>query len=502
MIIPKKTLSTLVLFALALGCLYQVSLAWLVSQWLTDKVYSHGFLIPLISIYLVWLKRDFLPNIKICPAHIIGSICILFSLIMLFIGRVGVFVQLEAISLLLILPSIVLFLLGWDYLKALALPLFYLQFMVPWLDPLIDKIHLPFQLITAELAAFFLKLIGYPVFQDKVYIHLPNIALEVARECSGISFLITVIAIGLALVYLTQKTWKRAVLVLLSGVFVVILANGIRVAIAGVLGQCYGPGMLHGPGHIFQGWFVAQVGLVGIFIVNWWVAKRESPIETRLFERASLIIQTDNSNGPQQSVSTRATLALLSTLVVFCGYLYLFATPKAVSPGAPLPYRVGSWYGHDDPWLEGESYSPGALQMSRTYRNPEGREVKLFISYYAQQSVEHRLISYQSRPLYNQGNTFDTGLKRPVRVEHAVAEIDHVDYETLFWFRLPSGDYTASSEVKIRSIRDALFRRQNYGAFILLASPATGQSGEHGALKSDLLAFLQALAPEIDAYLP
>lgn len=493
---------TICTFSIALASLYFVSLKWLIELWLTDRTYSHGFLIPIISIYLIWLKRDILPNIKVRPAPIVGIICIVFSFILLFIGRAGFFVQLEALSFLLILPSIVLFTLGWNYLKALALPLFYLQFMVPLMDPILDRIHLPFQLISAQLGSFFLRLIGYPVFLDTVYIHLPNISLEVAQACSGISFFITVIAIGLALVYLTQKTWTRAAIVLTSGVFIVVLANGIRVALAGVMGQCYGPEMLHGPAHIFHGWFVAQVGLVGIFLVNWWVTKWKSPIESRLFERGAINVSYVEDIGSNLHVSRKPTLILLVVLFVFSGYLHLFAAPIAVQPRTSLPYRLGEWHGSDDNWIDSESYFPGAIQIVRTYTNQEGHEIKVLIPYYSSQGVDKRLISYLSRSLYNGGEIYETGLKRPALVNRIAADIDKTRYDTLFWFRLPSGDYTASFEVKIRSIRDALFRHQNFGAFVLLAAPIHDQSDKSGVSKIDLQSFIEAIAPEIDAYAP
>ena len=141
--------------------------------------------------------------------------------------------------------------------------------MVPWFDDLMDRVYGPFQLISAKLGVFFLRIFGYPVFLNEIHIELPNINLVVAEECSGIRFLISILAIAVPLAYLTQKSWRRWGIIVVSTFFITMLVNGARVAFAGIMGNGYGVELLHGPGHIFRGWFVAQIGVIVLFIISW-----------------------------------------------------------------------------------------------------------------------------------------------------------------------------------------------------------------------------------------
>jgi len=129
---------------------------------------------------------------------------------------------LEVVSLYFILPGIILFLWGWSMLRALVFPLFYLQFMIPWTDGLLQYVFPLARLVAATLASWFLSLL-YPVIQEQTSIHLPDITLLVVSACSGVNFIISVTAIGLILGYLTQKTWPRVFVVVLLGAVLTIL---------------------------------------------------------------------------------------------------------------------------------------------------------------------------------------------------------------------------------------------------------------------------------------
>ena len=79
-----KTILLLVLLAL----LYYSDLYSMVLDWADKKEYSHGFLIPLISLYIIWTKRDILRKTEVEPDF--KGISILFlGVLLLMVGRVG-----------------------------------------------------------------------------------------------------------------------------------------------------------------------------------------------------------------------------------------------------------------------------------------------------------------------------------------------------------------------------------------------------------------------------
>lgn len=497
------------LLTILIPLLYYPTLKWLVQIWSTDEQYSHGFLVPLISLYLIWSVRDCLKQIPIKASLVWGGILILASLLLLLLGRSGAFIHAEGISLFFFLPGVVLFLLGREFLKVLGMALFYLQFMIPWLDPFFEKIQPLFQFISAKIAISLLAL-KYPVFADNLNIHLPNISFFVARECSGINFLVTIVAIGLPLVYLTQKTWTRALAIMGIACLLSILSNGLRVAIAGVMGEEFGPEMLHGPAHIFEGWFVAWVGWIGLFVANWLFGKipyKNGEPKHHLYERW----KNNKNTFRSTSVNVRAfrfhLSALTFLLLCFAAYLNFLAIPRAVALATPLqdfPVKIADWKGIHSDWFGGNKFFPKLdSELSRVYRDQSGKTVYLFIGYYQKQDNEKRLVSYLSKPLHNKA--------KPLAILQGQSSFDVVlssmsinksNFTTLFWYQFPNKlKMTDRLQVKQNILQSGILQRQNNGAIILFATP--NASGNDNDKKSIMIlkSFATDLDPFIDEFL-
>jgi len=498
------------LVAILIPFLYLPTLQWLVQIWSNDEQFSHGFLVPLVSFYLIWSIRDWLIQIPIKSSLLGGCVLIFCSLLLLLIGRSGAFMHAEGISLFLFLPGVILFLLGWDFLKVLGMPLFYLQFMIPWLDPFFERIQPLFQVISAKIAINLLAL-KYPVFADNLHIYLPNISFIVARECSGINFLVTILAIGLPLVYLTQKTWTRALSILGIACLLSILSNGLRVAIAGVMGEEYGPDMLHGPAHIFEGWFVAWVGWVGLFLTNWLfkkIAYKNGEPKYYLYERWRSNKNAFRSSSENFPSFRRHFSTLLCLLLAFAVYLNFLAMPKAMDLKAPLqqlPANIAGWQGSPSDWLDENNFFPNLdEECSRVYRDQSGNMVYLFIGYYQKQDNEKRLVSYLSGRLHNNSKTvtISQGQSSFDAVLSSLSK-ERANFTTLFWYQFPDKlKMTDRLQAKLHLLQSGILQRQNNGAIILLAAPKG--SGNDNDMKSltTLQTFAAELAPIIDTFLP
>lgn len=493
------------LFLLGAGvfALYTEAFRWLFDIWMHDRAYSHGFVIPLITVYLVWLKRDQLGALRRKPRYLQGGVLIACSYALLLVGRVGVVAQIETMSFMLLLPAVVLFVWGWRHCALLAFPLFYLQFMVPWVDEFLNMVHLPFQQMTAVLSANFLRFLGFSVFREGIFLSLPDISIEVARECSGVSFFISVLAIGIPLVYLTQRTWLKALTVLSAGVLLVILSNGIRVTIAAILGEKYGEEMLHGPGHIFRGWFVAQVGWVGVFLVNWLVGKIPPKTGLRLFEKGKKSQPDDARRGPTRSATTPvAPLSLIvGTMAVLTLYLQFWAVPRPVPPSNPIhsiPGEFGVWKGEDAAWLKGVTFFQGADEsMERIYRDDQGQWVNVYVGYYHAQNQEKRLTSFHDRRLHSRSEVVSEGF--PADVNHGMVTIGNERYEFVFWYWFPTGIQTERYKAKMRGLFNTLLYRKNNAAVLFFARPCSAEK----EVPSDILQeFVKQFAPLCERIFP
>ncbi len=270
----------LIALAVLAGALYAPVFSALVRIWRENDVYSHGFLVPAISLYFVWRRRERLRELTPAPSFLLGIPLVLLAGMMLLAGKFAAALIVEETSLLVIIVGLILIFLGKDFLKALALPVAYLVFMLPILGVPADRMHWPFQLLAARIGTGILQFIGIPAFQEGQYIYLSQITLEIVETCSGMRLLFSVIAIGIPLAYFTQRTWLRGAALIGLAVTISILANGFRVALIGAWVH-YGGTPVHGPLHIFQGLFVAWIGYATLFAGAWLLRNGSNPQNDR-----------------------------------------------------------------------------------------------------------------------------------------------------------------------------------------------------------------------------
>ena len=250
-----------------LGILYYSVFQSLVYDWTNDPDFSHGFLIPFISLYLVWQRADELENLEVSPSNF-GILVILSGLFLLIIGNLAAEYFTQRFSFLILLSGIILLLLGRQHLKLLAFPIVFLIFMIPIPSILLLKLTFPMQLFAAKVATVTLQLLDIPVLREGNVIHLVENTLEVERACSGIRSLISLLAIGTVLAYfITKVTWQRAV-VILSCFPIAIATNAFRVTMTGVLANYYGMKAAEGFFHGFSGMVLYFAGLILVGIVG------------------------------------------------------------------------------------------------------------------------------------------------------------------------------------------------------------------------------------------
>ncbi len=502
----QRTVLHLGLLGAAVLFLYFRTFNWLIQVWWTHPRYSHGFLVPLIAGYLVWIKRDHLSQLPRRPNPAMSGLLLFVSGILLLVGRSGGYILFEAASLPILLPGIVLFIWGPGHLRALMLPLVYLQFMIPWMEELIARVSLPFQLFSARLGSNLLQAIGFSVLREGTVLQLPRLTIEVVPECSGIGYFISIVALGIPLVYFTQRTWCRAAYVLMFAAAITIPANGVRVALVGLVGSYFGESTFSDTLHTLVGLSVTQLGIVFLFLVNWAVMKLPCDSPLRLHERwrgfTGDVVPTNTLSR------TPTSFALLMLFLLSFGYyLHFFAPSHPVPPKrslAELPYGLNSAQGRDSAWIEGSRFFPGAdSEIIRTYHTTTGKDVFLYIGYFDSQSQEKSLTRKLSTPIRH--NVRELPLPTPVaglqRVNHSVPTISAKRYEALSWYHLPSGKTTGRYETKLGQFLNVLTRGHSNGAVIILATPV---SGNHDGVSAanDLLDFATALAPVLEQYLP
>ena len=264
----------LVLVGAGMVGLYWRVVAGLPRVWLVDPTYSHGFVVPLVSAWIIWRRRR---QWRKCAGEGSwwGVAMVGVAMALAVLGRWAGELFIQRGSMILALWAVVWALWGWAAARAVAFGIFFLGFMIPLPHVVYDTVAFPLRLVAAQLAGWILELVGVPVYVEGNVVHLPHVVLNVVDACSGIRTMIALAAAGALLSWLELRRWWGW---LVMGVGVVVLAvvtNALRVAVSGALGEVWGSGWVEGAAHEAVGWVVFMVGFGLLWILAGWLRRVE-----------------------------------------------------------------------------------------------------------------------------------------------------------------------------------------------------------------------------------
>jgi exosortase len=226
--------------------LFRNEIEGVVNRWLIDSSWSHGFLIPLFSLYFVNQKRDEILrctlNNELKPNYI-GLVFLIFGILFYPFNVVHLqYGYLGSIDMIAALGAIVLFLGGWKLVKHLWLPIAFLAFAVPLPDRYYKELTIPMRQWAAAIASGLLNLVpqleavANGVVIDVFYKGRPlEPPLDVAEACSGMRLLTAFLALGVAMAYLHYRPLWQRIILLTGTVPIAILCNIVRVTITGFI---------------------------------------------------------------------------------------------------------------------------------------------------------------------------------------------------------------------------------------------------------------------------
>jgi len=264
------------LAALALSLCFGIPLWNLIRFSASSALYSYILLIPFISLYLVWVKKQNLPLVSkpirgTAAAFITTGVAVLIAYWFVFRPRLKLmeadYLAIMMISFLLFFSGIYCLFFGREMLHAAAFPLSFLVFMIPIPAVAVFQIDSFLQNGSAAVAQTFFRLSGTPFFQDGLVFQLSDISLQIAPECSGLhSSLVLLITSVLASYLFLRTPWKRTVFIL-AVIPLGILRNGFRVFTIGELCVHIGPQMINSPIHHKGGPVFFILSLIPLFIL-------------------------------------------------------------------------------------------------------------------------------------------------------------------------------------------------------------------------------------------
>lgn len=243
-----------------LAAAYAIIFPEMLAQWNDDPNYSHGLLVPFISAWFLWQRKDELKTALVAPSNA-GLPVLLFGLFMLVVGIAGTEYFTMRSSFIVVIAGIVLYWFGWQVLKVAALPIGYLLFMVPLPYIVYDAIAFPMKLLVTKYSVHVLQLMGVVVLREGNILLFPNITLEVVDACSGLRSLMSLLALGVAFAFMSQKHARKRTLIIFAAIPIAIVTNMLRVIGTGYLAQHYGGAVAEGFFHDFAGFAVFALAM-------------------------------------------------------------------------------------------------------------------------------------------------------------------------------------------------------------------------------------------------
>lgn len=251
----------------ALGCLgllfliFWPTLCHFVYVWTSDENYSHGFLVPLISLYFVNQAAERGP-MTIRSGERLGMVLLAMSIlgrlatVLVPVGFVG------DLSFLLGLAGVTALIGGADVLRRFGFGISFLIFMVPLPNDLYARIASPLQLLVSHIASLVLNATNVPVLCEGNMMTLPgDVQMFVAEACSGMRQLTGFLALTTAVAYLSARpAWYRVTIVA-SSIPIAMTANVARVSLTGYIMYYLNPEYASGAYHTVEGLLLMALGL-------------------------------------------------------------------------------------------------------------------------------------------------------------------------------------------------------------------------------------------------
>lgn len=263
---PRSWWQTIVLVGL-MGWLYFPILSRLVGQWWNDPNFSHGFFVPAFSLFILWQDRNRFLSLPRRPSSW-GLAILVAGLAVLVVGSLGAELFLSRVSFLVVIAGLVVFFLGWNYLRAVLFPWAFLLLMIPIPAIIFNQITFPLQILASKVAATVLPWLGVPVLREGNIINLPAMPLEVAQACSGIRSLLSLGTLAVIYGYLMETRNGMRTVLALASIPIAVVANSLRIVGTGLLVQYWDPDKAEGFFHAFSGWLIFVVSLGLLFLLH------------------------------------------------------------------------------------------------------------------------------------------------------------------------------------------------------------------------------------------
>lgn len=269
----RRTISWALIAPLAAlaGCLSWALWPVLVAmaeRWSGDPRYAHGYLVPMFSLALLWMRRDQILAARLRPSNWGVALVAVGAALQLFGGyfRQG---SIEGFSLLPYCAGVALMLGGWPALRWSWPSIMFLFFMIPLPWRVQKALGPPLQSLATLASTFTLQTLGFMAFSEGNVIQLNEARIGVVEACSGLSMLITFIALSTGMALVVKRPLLDRIVLVLSAVPVALIANIARITLTGILHETVGGKVADHFYHDLAGWVMIPFALLLYWCEIW-----------------------------------------------------------------------------------------------------------------------------------------------------------------------------------------------------------------------------------------
>ncbi|MEI4473721.1 VPLPA-CTERM-specific exosortase XrtD [Frigidibacter sp. MR17.24] len=500
----------------------------LAQAWSTPE-YSHGPLIPLISLYLY--LRELRNNTTTfghrtaaaaaaAPGRRIywpGIAVLLAGLAVAILGTLMRIPDIVTYAIIIWCMGVVLVVFGWHEGKAHWAPVLHLVFMLPLPQMLYWKLTIVLQLVSSELGVWFIRLADVPVFLEGNVIDLGVYKLQVAEACSGLRYLFPILSFSyLTAILYRGPFWHKALLFVMAAPLTVFM-NSFRIGVIGVMVNSYGIEQAEGFLHFFEGWIIFLSCIAILFLTAMGLQRL-----TRAPKSLSETIDLDfDGLGPQLRrmlgiAPSRGLIgAALLSLAVAAAFV-LVPPPErhqvTRDSFSLFPQRFGDWQGQPQP------LDPQIVQVlaatdyiNTTYVAPgQDAGVNLFSAWYANQTDGTGIHSpevclpvggWEIASLTQKTVSFPDTPYGDFAVNRAVIQNGMSQQLVYYWFEQRGKRMTNDVLAKMSVMWDSLVHGRTDGALVRVITPIREGETEDQA-EARLTDLLRQALPQLPGYIP
>ena len=503
------------LCAILMGVLFYDGLELMISWWMTREEYGHGFMIPLITGFLIWQKKDQLEYIEFTGSWT-GVIFVLFGVFVFFLAELASIYTVVQYAFLITVYGIALSFMGRSAFMIILAPLIILFFMIPLPNFLFNDLSAQLQLISSQLGVAVIRLLDISVFLEGNVIDLGIYKLQVVEACSGLNYLFPLMTLGfIAAYFFTGAVWKKAI-IFISTIPITIIMNSFRIGVIGITVEYWGVEMADGFLHDFEGW-VIFMSCTTILILEMWLLASLGKNKLLLSEAFGVDLPEPAPKEADINYRTTTKMFIISVVILAISVPSAFLLKKRseIIPDRNLfsefPLNIGKWSGRPEVleqiYIDKLKLTDYALF---NYTNDDGMLVNLYSAYYASQRKESTTHSPRAclpgggwRVENSRTVTLDniTISSKPLKVNRFVIEKQGVRQLVYYWFKQRSRLVTNEQMIKLYFFIDSIQKQRTDGALIRLTT-IVPEGGSMADADKRLTDFANEISEIIPDYVP